>query len=530
MSVTVTPRPVANPRIVSGSGKFFGATFASWCRRLEVPTATLDIDPQIYYSSAAQCVSACNIIADGLIALGRSLGSSGSMAGSDPGGREWGTDYDAGAAGLFDLANQITAAAGNYADLLTQGGINHATAESDASIAQTSPASMPSLPHAQVVNVAPPPSSVGDSGPGLQNAIDLAAAVGVPCPNGNTDVLDATARAWAEFGQIALAARKELLSAAGNMYGGIQSPEIGAIYRELRQIAESCQSLYSASIDTSTSCRAHAEGLRTTRSEIVDAIEQFAIEEAAAIVLGIGLSFLTAGVSAAASAAIAAGRFVSTANKVKSIIESLRAALGMNRLGEKAADARRAAGELEEIASRPVVDIYGVPRQVRPRPRSRFTADDEAKYQRYLERKERDGAEPRDRDDWKAAADRLADNKASGDDFRDFVFEDLLGYQDNVDGWGRETPFPTPHGPRAFDIANDELREAIEVKNGEIGFTDDIMGQIAKDEWAVSQGWSVTWAYRDTALVDPRVLQRLDDLSKRYPGNFNYGEISVMGP
>lgn len=451
------------------------------------------------------------------------------MAGSDEGGREWGTDYDAGTANQFEVANQLTAAIANYADLLSQAGTNHAQGESDATITRTSAAATPSLPHAKVINVAPPPSVVGDSGPGLQGAIDLASAVGIPCPNGNTELLDASSRAWLAFGQAMEEARRQLLSSAAGLFGSIESPEVEDIYRELRQLADICESLFSGSTDMATSCRSHSSQLRQARTEIMDAIEQFAIEEAAAIVLGIGLSFLTAGVSAAAAAAISAGRFASTAHKVQSIIGGLRSALGMSRLGEKTAVVRRSVGELEEIASRPVVDLRGIPRPVRPRPSSRFTATDEDKYQRYLVKKEREGATPRDRDDWKAAADRMEINKATGDEFRDHVFEDVFGYRDGVDGWQRELPFQSPDGTRAFDIANGRLQEAIEIKGGEVRFADDIMRQIPKDEDALQNGWSVTWAYRDTSLVDPRVLERLDELAKQYP-KFNYGEIAVVGP
>lgn len=321
------------------------------------PSTVLDVDPATFYAAAGQCVSACNVIADGLIALGQSLSISGSMAGSDDGGREWGTDYGTGTANLFEVANQLTAAVGNYADLLSQGGTNHAQGESDASIASTSPASAPRLPHMRVVNIAPPPSSIGDSGPGLQGAIDLAAAVGVPCPNGNTDQLDATSRAWLAFGQEAEEARRQLLTAPADMFGSVQSPDIGDIYRELRQLADICQSLFSSSSDMATSCRSHSSNLQSTRSEIVDAIEQFAIEEAAAIAIGIGLSFLAAGVSAAAGAAITAGRFVSTAHKVQSIIGGLRTALGMSRLGgtdgDSEACSRRTGGDRIPTCCRP---------------------------------------------------------------------------------------------------------------------------------------------------------------------------------
>lgn len=90
--------------------------------------------------------------------------------------------------------------------------------------------------------------------------------------------------------------------------------------------------------------------------------------------------------------------------------------------------------------------------------------------------------------------------------------------------------FQIPDGARGFDIANDELLEAVEVKSGAVPFSDDNMRQIAKDEYAVSRGWTVTWAYRDTSLVDPRVLERLEGLAKQYPDKFNYGEIAVIGP
>ncbi|WNF44408.1 hypothetical protein [Rhodococcus sp. SG20037] len=60
--------------------------------------------------------------------------------------------------------------------------------------------------------------------------------------------LDAASRAWLVFGQEAEEARRQLLTAAADMFSSIQSPEIGDNYGELRQLADICQPL------TATTC------------------------------------------------------------------------------------------------------------------------------------------------------------------------------------------------------------------------------------------------------------------------------------
>ncbi|MGU3435824.1 hypothetical protein ACNHUS_22740 [Actinomycetes bacterium M1A6_2h] len=321
------------------------------------PTDVLDVDSGTYARASTACDVAGGALYTALTELRTALDGVGSMAGSDAGGRDWGSGYDTAARSLFAGTHTTVSALTNYGNLLARAAANHEAAEADA-------ARLP-RPHEKDPQAAPRPpvpvpvSAVGDSGPGLQGAIDLASAVGVPCPNGDVDKLSRAVSAWTTFARAVGDVRVGVLDASGNMFGSIMSPEIGSIYRELRLIADACERLRADAGVLASSCRDFASQLGELRGRIKSLIEDFAIEEAASIAVGIGLAAVTAGLSAAASAAIAAGRFTMTANRVRRIIDDVREALGLHRLTDRAMSSRRSMDDLTEIADRPAVDLDG---------------------------------------------------------------------------------------------------------------------------------------------------------------------------
>ncbi|GGF98322.1 hypothetical protein GCM10007304_10400 [Rhodococcoides trifolii] len=323
------------------------------------PTDVLDVDSATYHRAADACDVAADALHAALTELRTSLESTGSMAGSDAGGQDWGSGYDTAARSLFAGTHATVAALTNYGNLLFRAGANHEAAEADAAHLPRPHETDPTAPVRPPVTV--PPSAIGDAGPGLQGAIDLASAVGVPCPNGDVDKLGRAVSAWTTFARVVGDVRAGVLDASGNMFGSIMSPEIGSIYRELRLIADACERVRSDAGVLASSCRDFASQLGELRAQIKSLIEDFAIEEAASIAVGIGLAAVTAGVSAAASAAIAAGRFTVTANRVRRIIDDVREVLGLHRLTDRAMSSRRSMDDLTDIADRPAVDLDGVP-------------------------------------------------------------------------------------------------------------------------------------------------------------------------
>jgi hypothetical protein len=327
------------------------------------PTDVLDVDSATYQRASTACDVAADALHAALTELRSALDGTGSMAGSDAGGQDWGGGYVTAVGSSFAGAHATVSALTNYGHLLARAAANHDAAEADAARLprphETDPWGATSSAGVVHPPVAVPPSAVGDSGPGLQGAIDLAAAVGVPCPNGDVDKLTRASSAWTTFARTVAEVRVGVLDASGNMFGSIMSPEIGSIYRELRLIADACDRLRADADVLATSCRDFATELGELRARIKSLIEDFAIEEAASIAVGIGLAALTAGLSAAAGAAIAAGRFTMTANRVRRIIDDVREALGLHRLTDRAMSSRRSMDDLTDIADRPEVDLDG---------------------------------------------------------------------------------------------------------------------------------------------------------------------------
>ncbi len=285
------------------------------------------------------------------------------MAGSDEAGHRWGTAYDEDVDALSRAVRTVVSALSSLGVLIEQSAVNHATADS---IAASAPPPEPSPGPPATLEVLLFPPAVGDAGPGLQGAVEIADAVGVPCPNGDTDRLRAAAEAWILFGRELLDVRTRLLGVADGLREST-SPEIDAMQDDVRRVLNAVEAAAGACSGLAALCRDFADRLADTRSQIRDLLEQFAIEEAAAVAVGIGLAFVSAGLSAAAGAAVAAGRFARTASRVRAVVVALGAFARMRRNETAMATLDRVVDDVEEVTTRvPVRWDDVVPRETPP--------------------------------------------------------------------------------------------------------------------------------------------------------------------
>lgn len=223
--------------------------------------------------------------------------------------------------------------------------------------------------------------------------------------------------------------------------------------------------------------------------------------EAGGAIVG-ALSF---GLGEGAAQAAEAGRIATTAGRVASIISHLvEVATGaaetignvVTRVAEVAERIKGILGaQLTRVTASIVDRLPGLARdaEVLAEDSLQVSADsstaDDALYQTYLERKAADGKAPLSRDAWQKKVDTLKQNKLTGDAYRDEYAQDL-GVQYGQGGWQSE--YTVPDLGRRFDIANPDARVGIEVKSGSTP-TADAMTQLAKDEQAIRDGWTVTW-------------------------------------
>lgn len=159
-----------------------------------------------------------------------------------------------------------------------------------------------------------------------------------------------------------------------------------------------------------------------------------------------------------------------------------------------------------------------------------LSANQEVKYQSYLEKTKPAGEVHKDRRSWLRKNKSLSYSSLYGDDFRDGLAITRGWTRDK--GWGVEDRVLTPKGERFYDAGKrGSDRVGHETKYGRVGAGRTLgrkrkPGQLDKDEAEVRAGRKVHWHVTDMSKVDSKVLARLQALSKKYPGRFTYQEVS----
>lgn len=258
------------------------------------------------------------ILSEGLSALSASLAGTGSMAGSDGEGKKWGKNYDDQARAVFEGVNKTTEALASFAQRLNQTAYNWGAADGLTGV----------LPGENkwkkwvrtTVDALPPESAVADSGPGIQGVIDLVGEIGIPVPNGDTGHLNRASGAWQSFFDNEIRSALESLDSAFLLIQDNKSPEIDLIEGEFNEIFRMVSAIGDVVIFLGQTCREFREHLDNLRDQIIDAVEDMVAEQAAAVLVGAALSFVTVGIASAVGAGVAVSRIASTARKIKALI------------------------------------------------------------------------------------------------------------------------------------------------------------------------------------------------------------------
>lgn len=342
-------------------------------------TTTVRIES--YFRIARDLDDASELLSRGLSRLAVSLGGCGSMAGSDRLGRSWGGEYDEAVSAVFDGVGGTTAAMVSLSGRLKQTAYNWAEADGTTGPLPGEDRALGGRPGA----ITPPtvPSVVGDSGPGLQGVIDLAGAIGVPVPNGNTGVLTGAESAWRRFADNFVGAAVDVLACGRDIIVADTSPEIDAIEAEFVDLQSAVLATATAAIQLSAACGEFGHDLTRLREQIRDEIEAMLAEQAVTAVIGIGLSLVTAGIAGAAAAGISTGRIAKTANVIRTAISSAAAVSRVARTGERvAAELVSSKRRLSEIADRAIDTFTGRAAAV-PVPRKPVTYDPDKLNKKY---------------------------------------------------------------------------------------------------------------------------------------------------
>lgn len=311
-----------------------------------------------YFSIARDADDASKFLAQGASALTLALEGTDSMAGSDVAEKQWGAEYDEAAKSIIEGINSTTAALVSFSARVKQTAYNWGEADGIQG-------SLPGEERADegqptMVQAAAPPSSIGDSGTGLQGVIDLVGEIGIPIPNGDTGKLETAQSAWKNFANNDLRSAIDVLAAGRDTIVEDKSPEIDLIEAEFAEIQNSVIEIGKAVDVVGPSCGDFKATLDKLRQDIKDAVEQMLIEQAASVAVGIALSFVTAGIASAAGAGVAAWRVTKTAERIKNFIETVTTAARLSKTGRLAAEGVTALKSgMETLASK-------LPKALRP--------------------------------------------------------------------------------------------------------------------------------------------------------------------
>lgn len=240
----------------------------------------MNVDPQAYYDAAEMCAHASESIRGRVEGLRASLSQCGSMAGEYDGVKQWGSDYDQHAYDFFRAAETWVDASSTLADVAYAAGYNWAVAEHQAnpsSVSGSAPiAPPPSSRSTYLQCMAPPPTSLGDNGDGLDSDVPgLLEQIGIPVPDGDSDKLTIAADAWAAFGEhsdIADAARA--MATAISRFDGLDAPDVAILKDHLDVLRRSTDELASTASALASPVASHGQAVSDLRVGIKSASDE----------------------------------------------------------------------------------------------------------------------------------------------------------------------------------------------------------------------------------------------------------------
>lgn len=299
----------------------------------------VDVDAWTYYEVASRLGRAAVAFGKAVDTRWQGLADCAEMAGSYDEAKAWAIDYDARAAEAIDTAELLAEAARGYAVLVTEMGYNHAVADYASIIDPIFPApTRPPDPEEIALSKRPPLPSAGGPGQGLiaeglSAAVDLLDEIGIIIPDGDTGKLASAHRIWSEMAaDPAVAGLATELNALADMFSTVTTLEAVFVDEDLRSMAAAATDLAGMVGEIAAAAEDHRAGLEDMRAKLIDQLEQLAMDIGTEVLIGVGLSVITAGFGAAVAAARATNAVRKFAGPIRNLItafKSLKLAKGV---------------------------------------------------------------------------------------------------------------------------------------------------------------------------------------------------------
>lgn len=265
--------------------------------------------------------STCSTLAD------RLAGSAG-MAGDDASAAEFAASYDEAASEAIAALADLVGAFGSLGHLAQASLANHAAAEV-ASGGRSVTAPPTRADDSVGVLVAVPPTSLGGDSPSLPGpaAWVLDQIEGVVWPDADTDRLRVAADTWRSAAESVAMLTSYCDEALEAFYDEL-SPEVPLAVATTQQLRSRVDTLASQLGAIGGACAAYADHVDAKRGEMLDLLQQVAVELGVGALVGIGLGILSAGLATGAAGAAGSARLAWAARELKAIVDSLRIVTG----------------------------------------------------------------------------------------------------------------------------------------------------------------------------------------------------------
>lgn len=290
------------------------------------------VSTQGYASAAEALVSGNELAARAGVDLGGRLRGYAGMAGDDSTATDFAASYDDAAAASVAALESLVGAFGVLGRMVEASLTNHAHADARSTLpgwarAVTGPPTV--ADRAVGVRLAPPPSSLGadSGGPDGPAGLVLDLLQDVFWPNADTDRVRAAATTWtsaAESVDLLTAHCDSALAALD----GERSPEIPVAVAVVRDVRDRVADLSTQLAALGSACSDYADHVETKRSELVDLLEDLALELGVTAVLGGLVSVFSGGAASGVATGVGASRLAAAGTKARGILDSLRVLTG----------------------------------------------------------------------------------------------------------------------------------------------------------------------------------------------------------
>lgn len=288
--------------------------------------SVLKIDTDRYTEAAELSAAAGRGLADAVASADAVLVGTGGMAGWDSLGTDWAASYDPAATDVLEASRALALASTDSARALTFSAGNYIAAEHVAAMGLAAlvepllPSSMPEatsscLPSACEAHVALPPEYW-----------DIVAGVaGIMWPTGDPALLRSAGAAWTTLASDVEHRIGGGTQLAEDTVDGLLAEDLALFRTRSAVVREAGTAIALSSRDIAAGCEALAGAIETAHQELIDETRAFAEDCLEMLAVGVALSFLTLGGSAAITSLIGVARTAQMVMKVRQTIERLTA-------------------------------------------------------------------------------------------------------------------------------------------------------------------------------------------------------------